>query len=130
MKIKPCFLELIKTGKKKHEYRLYTPDRSSLSIGDQITLVSNENLNDTLVVTITDISIHPNWLDALKDYWKEDFEGLFNNLDDLINECNKFYSPKQVREFGIVRFKMLNLDDDNNKSKKGCVTNETSNKNI
>ena len=106
MKIKPCFLELIKAGKKKHEYRLNTPDRRSLSIGDQITLMSNENPNDTLVVTITDISIHPNWLDALKDYWKEDFERLFDNLDDLINECNKFYSPEQVKEYGIVRFEI------------------------
>ena len=103
MKIKPCFLELIKAGKKKHEYRLNTPDRRNLSIGDQITLVSTENLKDTLVVTTTEISIHPNWLDALKDYWKEDFEGLFDNLDDLINECNKFYSPEQVKEYGIVR---------------------------
>lgn len=106
MKIKPCFLELIKAGKKRHEYRLNTPDRRNLSIGDQITLVSNENPKDTLIVTITDISIHPNWLDALKDYWKEDFEGLFNNLDDLINECNKFYSPEQVMEYGIVRFEI------------------------
>ena len=106
MKIKPCFLDLIKAGKKKHEYRLNTPDRRNLSIGDQITLVSNENPNDTSVVTITDISTHPNWLDALKDYWKEDFEGLFDNLDDLINECNKFYTPEQVKEYGIVRFKI------------------------
>lgn len=106
MKIKPCFLELIKAGKKKREYRLNTPDRRSLSIGDQITLVSNENPDDTLVVTILDISTHSNWLDALKDYWKEDFEGLFNNLDDLINECNKLYSPEQVREYGIVRFEI------------------------
>jgi len=104
MKIKPCFLELIKAGKKKHEYRLNTPDRRKLSIGDQITLVSNENHKDTLVVTITEISTHSNWLDALKDYWKEDFEGLFSNLDDLINECNKFYSPEQVKEYGVVRF--------------------------
>ena len=106
MTIKPCFLELIKAGKKKHEYRLNTPDRRNISIGDQITLVSNENLNETLIVTITDISIHPNWLDALKDYWKEDFEGLFDNLDDLIDECNKFYSPEQVKEYGIVRFEI------------------------
>ena len=66
--------------------------------------MSNEDPNDVLVVTITDISIHPNWLDALKDYWKEDFEGLFDNLDDLIDECNKFYTTEQVREYGIVRF--------------------------
>ena len=106
MKIKSCFLELIKAGKKKHEYRLNTPDRRNLSIGDQITLVSNENTKDILVVTITDISTHPNWSDALKDYWKEDFEGLSNNLDNLINECNKFYSPEQVKEYGIVRFEI------------------------
>ena len=104
MKIEPCFLELIKAGIKKREYRLNTPDRRSLSIGDTITLVSNENPKDTIVVTITDISTYPNWIDALKDYWKEDFEGLFDNFEDLINECNKFYSPEQVREHGIVRF--------------------------
>ena len=107
MKIKPCFLELIKVGKKKHEYRLNTPDRRSLSIGDQIALVSNENPNESVVVTITDISTHPNWLDALKDYWIEDFEGLFDNLDDLINECNKFYSPEQVKKYGIARFGII-----------------------
>ena len=107
MKIKPCFLKLIKAGKKKHEYRLNTPDKRDLSIGDQITLVSNENPKDTQVVTITDISAHPNWLDALKDYWKEDFEELFNNLDDLIYECNKFYSPEQVMEYGIVRLSIV-----------------------
>lgn len=106
MKIKPCFLKLIKAGKKRHEYRLNTPDRRSLSIRDQITLVSNVNPKDTLVVTITDISTHPNWVDALKDYWKEDFEGLFDNLDDLVNECNKFYYPEQVMEYGIVRFEI------------------------
>ena len=106
MKIKPCFLDLIKAGKKKHEYRLNTPDRRELSIGDQITLVSNENSNNRLVATITDISTHPNWLDALNDYWKEDFEGLFNNLDDLIKECNKFYSPEQIRTYGIIRFEI------------------------
>lgn len=104
MKIKLCFLDLIKAGKKKHEYRLNTLDRRELSIGDQMTLISNENSNNKLVVTITDISTHPNWLDALKDYWKEDFEGLFDNLDNLINECNKFYSPEQVKECGITRF--------------------------
>ena len=104
MKIKPCFLELIKAGKKKHEYRLNTPDRRSLSIGDQITLVSNENPKETFVVTITDVSIHPNWLDALNDYWKEDFEGLFDNLDDLINECSSFYPKDQVKKYGIIRF--------------------------
>ena len=106
MKIKPCFLKLIKAGIEKHEYRLNTPDRRSLSIEDKINLVSNVNPKDTLVVTITDISIHSNWLDALKDYWKEDFEGLFNNLDDLVNECNKFYSPEQVKKYGIVRFEI------------------------
>ena len=62
-KIKFSLLELIKAGK-KHEFRLNTPDRRNLSIRDQITLVSNENHKDNIVVTITDISTHSNWIDA------------------------------------------------------------------
>ena len=104
MKIKPCFIELIKAGKKKHEYRLNTPDRRELSIGDKITLVNNTNPNDALEVVITDITTHIDWYSALKDYWKEDFEGLYDNLDELINECNCFYQLDQVKEHGIVRF--------------------------
>ena len=104
MKIKPCFLELIKAGKKKHEYRLNTPDRRDLSIGDKITLVNNTDPKDTLKVVITDITTHKDWHSALKDYWKEDFEGLYDNLDELIDECSRFYSFDQVEEFGIIRF--------------------------
>ena len=108
MKIKPCFLELIKAGKKKHEYRLNTPERRELSIGDKITLVNNTDPKDCLEVLITDITTHKDWYSALKDYWKEDFEGLYDNLDDLIDECNNFYSPTQVNEYGIIRFKIRN----------------------
>ena len=104
MKIKPCFLELIKTGKKKHEYRLNTPDRRELSIGDKITLINNTNPKDTLEVVITDITTHKDWYSALKDYWEEDFKGLYDNLDDLINESNSFYPVDQVHEYGVVRF--------------------------
>ena len=104
MKIKPCFLELIKAGKKKHEYRLNTPDRRELSIGDKITLVNNTDPTDILEVVITGITTHKDWYSALKDYWQEDFEGLYDNLDDLINECNSFYSHEQVKEYGIIRF--------------------------
>ena len=106
MKIKPCFLELIKAGKKKHEYRLNTPDRRELSIGDKITLVTNTNPKDSLEVVITDITTHEDWDSALKDYWQEDFEDLYDNLDDLISECNSFYSKGQVKEYGIVRFEI------------------------
>lgn len=58
LKIRPQFLESIIKGIKKHEYRLNTIDRANLKNGDRITLVSNQNSDDFVVVTIKGIKKH------------------------------------------------------------------------
>ena len=104
LKIRPQFLKPIIDGIKKHEYRLNKPERSNISNGDRITLVSNQNSNEFVVVVVRGIEKYPSWEEALKDNWKEDFGGLYNSLNEILSFCNKFYTRDQVKEFGIVKY--------------------------
>ncbi len=104
LKIRPQFLKSIINGVKKHEYRLNTPERAELLNGDRITLVSNQSDGDFVVVTIRDVKKYLSWEDALRDNWKEDFDGLFDNFEEVLNTCLKFYSRDQVKEYGIVKY--------------------------
>ena len=104
LKIRPQFLDSINKGTKKHEYRLGIPERVDVLNGDRITLVSNQNAKDFVVTTIRGIKKYPSWEDALKDNWEEDFSGLYDNVEAVLNACSKFYTRDQVKQYGIVKY--------------------------
>ena len=41
LKIRERFIESLRTGVKKHEYRLASPERRMVKIGDNLVLISN-----------------------------------------------------------------------------------------
>lgn len=104
MKIKQKFLNLVRKKIKKHEYRLNDENISKLNIGDDFLLVSNENTAEFSRVKILDKKVFTNWHDALYETWKQDFDGLYQDIDSLIKECEGFYSKTQILKFGIVKF--------------------------
>lgn len=104
MKIRPKFIDLIKSGKKKREYRLCDETRQSIRIGDRIVLVSNQNHNEYVAVIVTDKKVFKNWDDALEEYWKEDFSGLYSTKEEALRECFRFYQKERVDKYGIVVF--------------------------
>ena len=95
-------MESIIKGIKKHEYRLNTIERANLKNGDRITLVSNQNSDDFVVVTIRGIKKYCSWEEALKENWEEDFKGQFNSFEEVLEICSRFYTREQVKEYGIV----------------------------
>lgn len=105
-KIKPQFLSLIKDGVKKHEYRLACPKYTSVNIGDRLVLVSNKNCDDFVITRVNKIMKFNAWESALEKYWKDDFSGVYSDFNSLIKECNKFYSFREIQEYGIEVFEI------------------------
>lgn len=103
-KIKQRFLELIISGIKKHEYRLNDEYCSQIKIGDSLILISNENPNKVLKVTVSSISVFSSWEEALKGDWDQDFNGIYSNLNDILKVCSKFYKKDDVNKFGVIKF--------------------------
>ena len=43
LKIREKFIPDLEAGNKTHEYRLASPDRASIKVGDTLVLISNQN---------------------------------------------------------------------------------------
>lgn len=106
LKIREKFIESLRTGVKKHEYRLASPERRMVKIGDNLVLISNQNKKNYVRTIVTGISFYKTWQEALEKYWEEDFAGLFDTLDGAINECHRFYKKEEVDKYGIVVFEV------------------------
>lgn len=102
-KIRPQFLSLIVNGIKQHEYRLNTPERGTITNGDRITLISNDDSSKSVSMVCKGKQIFSSWDEALKDDWKKDFEGVYKTYDEVLNVCSRFYTRDEVRKFGIVK---------------------------
>ena len=104
LKIREKFIESLRTGVKKHEYRLASPERCLVKVGDNLVLYSNQNKKKYIRTVVTGINIYKSWREALEKYWEEDFAGIFDTLETALNECYKFYSRDEVNEYGIIVF--------------------------
>lgn len=106
LKIRERYLNLIKNGVKHHEYRLATPERKQIKMGDVLVLINNQDRHDYAKVLVKKIEHFVSWEEALKDYWKSDFFGVFSTLGEVINECYKFYTRDDVKRCGIEVFEI------------------------
>lgn len=107
MNIKDEYIEAIKAGIKKREYRLAKPERLKINIGDTIRLVSDNDEDYYIDVTVSGISKYSGWEDALKEYWMDDFKGLYDSFKDVINECKKYYKEEDIKKYGIIVFDII-----------------------
>ena len=104
LKIRDKFINPLKEGIKKHEYRLASPDRKTIKVGDNLVLISNQNSKNYVRTTVVGISIYESWSEALSNYWEEDFKGLYDSLESAFLECRRFYKDEDVQKYGIIVF--------------------------
>lgn len=115
LKIREKFLNSIREGKKTHEYRLATPERRTISVGDILVLTNNQDKDDFVKVIVEKKEIYNNWDEALTKYWKADFPD-YESIDDIKKECYKFYTKQEVDTNGIEVLKFTIYKRDVKKS--------------
>lgn len=104
MKIRDKYIDAVRQGIKKHEYRLASPERTQIRIGDNIILISNQNKKEYVRTTVKGKTIYKDWEEALEKNWQSDFKDLYSTLDDALKECYRFYTKQEVDEYGIISF--------------------------
>lgn len=104
MKIRDKYIDAVRQGVKKHEYRLASPERTQIRIGDNIILISNQDRKEYVRTTVKGKTIYKDWKEALEKNWQSDFKDLYLTLDDALKECYRFYTKQEVDEYGIISF--------------------------
>ena len=104
MKIRDKYIDAVRQGVKKHEYRLASPERQQIRIGDNIILISNQNKKEYVRTTVKGKTVYKDWKEALETNWQSDFKDLYSTLDEALKECYRFYTKQEVDEYGIISF--------------------------
>lgn len=105
LKIREKFISEIKNNRKKHEYRLATPERLSIKVGDLLVLISNQDRKNFVKTSVQSIKRYKDWESAISENWK-DFENLYSFIEEALKDCYKFYTKNEVENFGIVVFEI------------------------
>lgn len=108
MKIKEKFISEIAKGNKKHEYRLATPERMKVKVGDTFVLISNQNRRDFIKTTVKSVIHYDTWKEAIEANW-QDFVNLYLNVEEALKDCYRFYSKSEVDTYGIVVYEIAPL---------------------
>ena len=112
LKIREKFISEVIAGNKKHEYRLASPERIGIKVGDTLVLISNQDKRVFVKTTVKAVRIYKGWREALQDNWQQDFKNLYSSLDEALHECYKFYPKDEVDKYGIVSFEIEPLTVD------------------
>ena len=112
LKIREKFISEVIVGNKKHEYRLASPERIGIKVGDTLVLISNQDKRVFVKTTVKAVRIYKGWREALQDNWQQDFKNLHSSLDEALHECYKFYPKDEVDKYGIVSFEIEPLTVD------------------
>ncbi len=106
LKVRDKFINVVRNGTKKHEYRLASSERKQIRVGDNLVLISNQDKNKFVRTTIKSVTYYKGWEEALKNNWEQDFKKLFSTFEEALKECYKFYSKSEVDVYGIVVFEI------------------------
>lgn len=100
MSVKEKYYNLLKSGKKNIELRLFDDKRQKIKIGDYIEFSNDADIDDKFSAKV--IELHK----------ASDFKSLcskidiqqagFSSQDDLLNTLEEFYSIQRQKEFGVV----------------------------
>ena len=100
MKVQTKYYNLLKSGAKTVELRLWDEKRQLIKVGDEITFSDLSNPADTFVVQVLALH-HADSFDKLCDIVSPTQAG-FSTKEELIDCLQEFYTPESQKQYGVV----------------------------
>lgn len=106
MKLKPNPFDLIKSGNKTIEVRLYDEKRQQIKVGDTITFYKLPELEEQIKVEVEGILIYKNFIDLFSEFSSEKFGAKGWKPEELAENMSQYYSKDEQELYGIVGIKV------------------------
>ncbi|MEA3515011.1 MAG: ASCH domain-containing protein [Nanoarchaeota archaeon] len=95
--------ELIKSGKKVIEVRLFDEKRQKVRIGDEIRFIKSQDNNETIKVRVIGISRFNNFFDLYSSFDKSQFGSPEHyTVEDQVKDTRKTYPEEKEKRFGVL----------------------------
>lgn len=111
MKLYEENFEELKSGKKKREYRLNDQKRKAIKVGDTIKFLRLPNLDEEIIVTVTNIERFTNWHDCYSKYFDEDFKDKYKNVNEVVEDTfdGGYYTKEESEKNGCIIFSISKI---------------------
>ena len=100
MKVQTKYYNLLKSGIKTVELRLWDEKRRQIKVGDQITFSDLSDPKDTFTAQVLALH-HADNFDKLCDIISPKQAG-FSTKQELLNCLQEFYTPEAQKKYGVV----------------------------
>lgn len=100
MKVKTKYYNLLKSGKKIIELRLYDEKRQKIKIGDDINFADTENPDDNFNAKVTNLHRAKNFVELCQKI--SPLDAGFDSKTELINVLEEFYSESAQQKYGVL----------------------------
>ena len=100
MSVRHKYFEMIKSGQKDIELRVYDEKRRKMKAGDKFLLYDAENEKESIICEIINMHVAPDFESLFKriDIKRSGFQ----DLDELLNVITKFVSREELQREQVV----------------------------
>lgn len=96
----------VKLGNKKREYRLNDEKRRQVRVGDTIKFLKLPNLDEEIIVDVTQVETFSNWYDCYSIYFEDDFKDKYSDVEAVVLDTYQggYYTEEESEQYGCVVF--------------------------
>lgn len=106
MKLNPNPFDLIKSGNKTIEVRLFDEKRQQIKVGDTITFYKLPELTEQINVEVEGILIYKTFINLFSDFSSEKFGVKGWSAEELAENMSQYYSKDEQNLYGVVGIKV------------------------
>lgn len=102
MKLQPKYFDLVKSGEKFYEIRLFDEKRKQLKRGDTLIFKKEPELTEELKTRIVNLVEFPSF-EVMTKFICPKFIGMDGMTSkEIVETYHKFYSPEQETKYGVL----------------------------
>ena len=101
MNLNPGPFDLIKSGQKTIEMRLFDERRQLIAVGDRIIFINTGNSDFSLEVLVTNLFRYPSF-DGLYEHHDKASLGYLDGEVADPKDMEKYYNPENIQKYGVV----------------------------
>jgi len=110
MKLNTRPFERMKEGKKMVEYRLNDEKRKRLKLGDTIIFQKLSNLDEKLLMEITDLNLFNNFYDAFLEFVNVENSDIGESIEKAVNSMYEYYEKNDEKKYGCLAISLKTLN--------------------